>query len=199
MLCVCAATAAGQAGGTLVTTIVERETHAPLGFSTVTVTAVGRSDSVARFTDDAGQTLFAPLAPGRYRIRARELGFAPADTVVDFADNVPHWGVVLTLHAIPQQLETVDVREQGVCRQPGIPDEIASQIHENAQSRASARRRVSVLLPARGAHRERVRHGDVRQSKLRHVPRRSLVHATRDPHGARVVVVVAAAPSGSRR
>jgi hypothetical protein len=190
MLCVSAATAAGQAGGTLVTTIVERETHAPLAYSTVTVTAVGRSDSVARFTDDAGQTLFAPLTPGRYRIRARELGFAPADTVVDLADSVPRWGIVLALHAIPHQLETVDVREQGVCRQPGIPDEIASQIHENAQ-RAQL---LTAAYPFYYQREERIANAtdtvtyDSRQHPTYRVGH--MVRATRDRRGRETVVFV---------
>lgn len=134
--CLLAATAAGQTGATLVTTIVERETHSPLGYSTVTVAAVGRPDSISRFTDDAGQILFGPLVPGRYRIRARELGFAPADTVVELRDTASHAGVVLALRAIPHRLATVDVRSQAVCRQPGEDSSglsgIAALIRENA-------------------------------------------------------------------
>jgi hypothetical protein len=190
MLCVCAATAAGQAGGTLVTTIVERETHAPLAYSTVTVTAVGRSDSIARFTDDAGQTLFAPLPPGRYRIRARELGFAPADTVVDLADSLPRWGIVLVLQAIPHRLETVDVRGQGVCRQPGIPGEIASQIHENAQ-RAQL---LTAAYPFYYQREERIANATdtVTYDSRKHPTYRvgHMLRATRDRNGRESVVFV---------
>jgi carboxypeptidase family protein len=188
MLCLVASTAAGQAGGRLVATVVERESSTPLAYSTVTLTAADRPDSVSRFTDDAGQTLFVGLSPGRYRVRARELGFAPADSVIEIADTAARRAVVFRLRAIPHQLETVDVRGQGVCRQPGIPGEIASQIHENAE-RA---RLLTAAYPFYYQREERIasRVDTATYDSRKHPGYRvgHLVRATRDRQGHRELV-----------
>lgn len=183
-VCVLASTAAAQTGGRLVATVVERESSTPLAYSTVTL------DSVSRFTDDAGQTLFTAVRPGRYRVRARALGFAPADTVIEIAGTVPQRAVIFRLRAIPRRLETVDVRTQGVCRTPGVPSEIASQIHENAE-------RARLLTAAYPFYYQREEHIANRVDTATYDSRKHpgyrighLVRATRNRQGDRELVFV---------
>jgi hypothetical protein len=171
-------------------------TNAPVGYSTVTVTAIGRPDSLARFTDDVGQTMFASLAPGSYRVRARELGFAPVDTVVTLADTATRVAVFLRMSQIPRRLATVAVRAQGACRQAGIADTaIAAQIRENADRV----RLLTAAYPFYYQREERYTEGtqlyrvdtatyDSRHQAAYHVGR--LVRVTRDRRGNRAFVFV---------
>src|ERR1019366_426447 len=78
LLCL-SATAGAQAGGRLLTgVVVSTASQAPLAHSMVSLQPAGRQT----FTDDMGRFALQGVAPGRYRLRATHLGFAPAEVAV---------------------------------------------------------------------------------------------------------------------
>jgi len=128
----------------IVVNVVDRESRAPLPYSTIFVTASGTRDTLAKFADGYGQALFVGLSRGQYHVRARELGFAPSDTIVTLSDTTVHLPLVFRLRAIPHRIAPVVVRGEAGCRHPGLPDSsagadaaalaiITSQLHENAE------------------------------------------------------------------
>ena len=48
-----------------------------------TVRAIAGADTIDRFTNRSGEFTLGDLANGTYRLRARMLGYAPLDTMVD--------------------------------------------------------------------------------------------------------------------
>jgi hypothetical protein len=99
----------------------------PLPYSTITLTPIGTADTVAKFTDGAGQTVFVGLARGQYHLRARDLGFHPGDTVVVVADASAPLAVTLRLREIPHLMPAIYVRTDRGCRHPGLPDSAAAE------------------------------------------------------------------------
>src|SRR5215475_3051295 len=82
----------------LSTLVVSREDGQGLPYGTIAIQPLG----LTRFTDETGHLTFRRLAPGSYTLEAREIGYAPIDTVI-------------TLHASEQQsiriaLERVAIR-----------------------------------------------------------------------------------------
>jgi len=67
-----------EAQGAISGTITDLYTAAPL--AGVTLTVVGTTLGSA--TDTAGRYTVSNVAPGTHRLRARRLGYAPADTTV---------------------------------------------------------------------------------------------------------------------
>lgn len=124
-------------------TVVDQESGRPLPYSTIALTAVGSADTVLRFTDDMGQIFVKGLAPNHYHVRARELGFAAADTVIVLADTASPVRVTFRLQTVAHRIAAVVVRGERQCRQAGLPAAsdssesdlaiIASEIRENAR------------------------------------------------------------------
>ena len=89
-------------------------------YASVTLTPTGG----ARFADSTGAFAFGRLGPGTYHVRARQIGFVPADTNVRVrAGGVT--SVTLSLHRLVR-LQAVRVIAKGPkeCLNPGIPDSI---------------------------------------------------------------------------
>jgi len=73
-----------------------------------------------RFTDRRGVFAFSPLPAGVYRLRARQVGFLPFDTVLAVG-AVPEM-VRIVLRPIAIELDAVTVTAAGSCSRPGPPD-----------------------------------------------------------------------------
>jgi hypothetical protein len=115
--------AVGQQGsGAVDGTVTAAGTGAALPFATVSVDSGGRPV----FTDSAGVFHLRRLSAGRHRIRARELGYAAADTVVDVQPDAAPLNLTLSLTAVPHQLPQVAVRGRLSCRVPGFADSAVS-------------------------------------------------------------------------
>jgi Carboxypeptidase regulatory-like domain len=79
----------------------------------------------ARFTDEAGTLVFRGVAPGTYRLLARQVGFRPRDSTVSVAAGATR---VITLHLerLAVQLAAIKVVATSACTDPGLPDSLAS-------------------------------------------------------------------------
>jgi hypothetical protein len=98
--------------------VIERGTGAPLQHSMVTLQPAGRQT----FTDDDGRYTLAAVPPGRHRLRAAHLGYAPVDVdVVVSADSAPA-AIRVELERISIQLGAVRVTAFAKCLAPGPPD-----------------------------------------------------------------------------
>ncbi|OLC08023.1 MAG: hypothetical protein AUH42_02490 [Gemmatimonadetes bacterium 13_1_40CM_70_11] len=89
-----------------------------------------------RFTDQTGTFSFAGLAPGRYRLLARQIGYHPLDTVFAVGDSVP--GLRIALSHVAIQLPPVTVTGRTTCVASGTAaaPELAAvfeQLLENAR------------------------------------------------------------------
>jgi len=92
-----------------------------------------------RFTDERGQFVLAPVAPGTYRLEVRQVGFQPFDTSITVGAS----GVTLrvALQPVAIQLTAVTVTTERRCTNPGPPDaardptlaSIFAQVRENAE------------------------------------------------------------------
>lgn len=96
--------------------VVAAGTDAPLAFTTVTLTP----GFPERFTNDSGRFAFRSVAPGTYRLRARQIGYLPFDTVVVVGANPLVLRIVLRSLAV--ELPPVTILGQATCRDPGPPD-----------------------------------------------------------------------------
>src|ERR1035437_5516556 len=74
-------------------TIVADETNHPISFSTVRLQPIGRD----RFTDQDGKFVYYAIAPGKYELHVRQVGYLPEDTTIVVTANVP---VTLSLRMI---------------------------------------------------------------------------------------------------
>jgi hypothetical protein len=97
-----------------------------------------------RFTDDSGNFVFPSLAPGSYRLRARQVGFKPFDTtlVVPRDSTVV---VAISLEHLVVELEEISVVARATssdrCTAPGPPDPkvdpdfaaVFDQLRQNAE------------------------------------------------------------------
>jgi hypothetical protein len=61
---------------TLSGTVTAEATGQPIPYSTIVIDPIGRE----RFTDQSGNFVYFAVAPGKYRIRIRQLGYIPIDT-----------------------------------------------------------------------------------------------------------------------
>jgi hypothetical protein len=66
-------------------TIVADETNHPISFSTVRLQPLGRE----RFTDQDGKFAYYAVAPGKYELHVRQVGYLPQDTTLIVTANVP--------------------------------------------------------------------------------------------------------------
>lgn len=121
---------------TLRGTVVAAGTGDPLPFTIVAV----RPGPYHRFTDEHGAFALPGLAPGRYRLLARQIGYLPADTSLTIrGDGDVSVRIELTHLAI--ELAPVTVTGGTTCTQPGPPDRrltpalaaVFDQLLENAR------------------------------------------------------------------
>lgn len=100
--------------------------------------------SPRRFTDDSGTFTFPNLAPGTYRLRARQVGFKPFDTTVAVTRDSAVVVVASLEHLVVELTEIRVVARAGPfrsCTAPGPPDPasapeaaaIFDQLRQNAE------------------------------------------------------------------
>ena len=85
--------------------IVAEGTGHPIAFSTVRINPLGRE----RFTDRRGAFVYYSIAPGRYNVVVRMLGYMPIDTAIVIQPGVPV-NLTITMARIPTSLEEVQVK-----------------------------------------------------------------------------------------
>ena len=148
-LCVLASTAQSQNGlgqgssvpgdstGVLAGTIVDAASGRPVPYGTVLLIGTDR----ARFADSAGSFMLTRIAPGPYRLRARQIGYSPRDTAITVARGPSTTKVTLRLTRVAFTLAAIKVqgRRSNGCVAPGVPDSatnavlaaIFAQVREN--------------------------------------------------------------------
>ncbi|MEP6936421.1 MAG: carboxypeptidase regulatory-like domain-containing protein, partial [Nitrospirota bacterium] len=89
---------------TLTGTIVAEGTGRPIPFSTVRLQPIGRE----RFTDQEGAFVYYAVAPGKYELHIRQVGYLPEDTTFIVSANVP-MNLVVTMNRIAAALDEVKV------------------------------------------------------------------------------------------
>lgn len=121
--------------GTIVGLVAARESGAPLGYSVVSIPALGRE----RFTNDRGIFVLTGVPAGSVRLLVRHIGYSPVElTVVVRASRADTVRVQLAKLAV--ELNRVTVQGLGRCTAPGPPSEksdpafaaIFEQLRENA-------------------------------------------------------------------
>lgn len=82
----------------------------------------GAVDLSERFADSAGSFQISGLAPGIYVVRAREIGYAPIDTLIAIQSGVTnlHLGLVQVPHVLPRVV--VAGTKAAACERTGLPD-----------------------------------------------------------------------------
>jgi CarboxypepD_reg-like domain len=90
----------------------------PVAYGTVILGDSGRG----RFADATGRFFLGSVPRGTYRIRARQIGFSPADTTVAVGDSAVR--VILRLRRSAFKLATIPItaRRSDKCVATGIPD-----------------------------------------------------------------------------
>jgi hypothetical protein len=110
-----------RSGPGIVRGIVQGEDGQPIPYAVVALLpGLGQ-----RFTDDAGAFGFTLVAPGTYRVLARQVGFRPKDTTVVVAPNATTV-VRLSLEHLTVQLAEIKVVASRGCTAPGPPDSLVS-------------------------------------------------------------------------
>ena len=129
-------TAAGAQQRSLTGTVVSATSGEPLPFSIVALLP----GFAQRFTDQAGRFEFSGVAPGRYHLVVRQIGFYPVDTTIIFTADTG-LSVRLALRHLPVELAAVTVTAPQTCIAPGPPDStiapqlaaVFGQVLENAR------------------------------------------------------------------
>src|SRR5207247_4946764 len=115
------ATAAAAQQGTLTGTVVSATSGEPLPYSIVALLP----GFPQRFTDQRGRFAFSGVAPGRYHLVVRQIGYEPIDTaIVVGEDSAPTLRV--TLRHLPIELPPVTVTSPQACVATGPPDSVAT-------------------------------------------------------------------------
>ena len=138
-LVLCAAPLSAQdstTAGRLVGRVLYQQTTAGVPYATVTL----NPGSLSRFTDSSGAFAFVRLAPGVYKVRARQIGFTPFDTTVQVLPAPAVTTITLRLrHVVRLSQVTVRAKAPRECTNPGVPDStvdpalalLFSQMNEN--------------------------------------------------------------------
>lgn len=95
--------------------VLRQDSVTPAPYASVEVVDGGNK----RFSNENGEFSFK-LAPGRYRLRARQIGFAPHDTVVELSASAPVTQITLRLASLAVRLADVTVRKPQKCTTPGV-------------------------------------------------------------------------------
>jgi len=102
------------ATGVIIGTVVAAGLGAPLGYAVVSIDAIGRE----RFTDGSGRFILLDVPAGRMTLRAKHIGYTPADSLVDVrAGDTVRVRIELAKAAV--QLPAVT--SVGNCAKPGAP------------------------------------------------------------------------------
>jgi hypothetical protein len=137
-LCVLASTAQGQnsfgqrssvpgdSTGVLAGTIVDAASGRPVPYVTILLIGTDR----ARFADSAGSFTLTRVAPGPNRLRARQIGYSPADTTITVARGPSPTRVTLRLTRVAVTLAAIRVqgRRSNGCVAPGVPDSATNAV-----------------------------------------------------------------------
>lgn len=127
--------AARDSTGSIVGTVIAKETGAPLPYSTVSLATPARE----RFTNDRGAFVLGGIPAGRVRLLVRHIGFSPTTLTVDVRAGVTDTvRVVLTRIAV--ELNRMTIEGLGRCTSPGPPSTatnpafaaVFDQLRENA-------------------------------------------------------------------
>ncbi len=130
-----AAQAPAATSVTLRGTVVAAGTGDPLPFTIVAV-----RPGPERFTDEHGVFAVSGLAPGRYRLLVRQIGYTPADTSLTVRGD-SDVSVRIELAHLAIELPPVTVTARTTCTRPGFPDRrvtpalaaVFDQLLENAR------------------------------------------------------------------
>jgi hypothetical protein len=114
---------AGDSSGTLTGVLTGRDDGQPVPYGTVLVVETGEE----RFADASGAFRLSGIVPGTYTVRARQIGYAPRDTIIEIAAAPAVTSVSITLARLPILLNTVRVQghRPDKCVSAGIPDSVA--------------------------------------------------------------------------
>lgn len=95
--------------------VVRQDSTTPAPYSSVELVEA----HARHLSDDAGRFSFR-VAPGRYHVLVRQLGFAARDTVVDIPERSPPPVLVVVMTAVTIKLTDVAVRAPQTCTVPGV-------------------------------------------------------------------------------
>jgi hypothetical protein len=114
-----------RAQGTISGDVVTRNGQ-PLPYASIIVDPGGR----ARFADAGGSFTIRQLALGTYHVRARQIGYAPADTTVVLSTATPtaHLRFRLNIVALLLPADTIVATRTDRCIAPGIPDSTVNPV-----------------------------------------------------------------------
>jgi Carboxypeptidase regulatory-like domain len=99
--------------------VTSREDGQGLPYGTIAIQPLG----FTRFTDESGRLTVRRIPPGTYTLQAREIGFAPIDTVVTLTSGDQR-AVTIALGRVAVRLARVTIRgghRSRDCTAPGIP------------------------------------------------------------------------------
>lgn len=121
--------------GVIVTgTVLRQDSVTPAPYASVEVLDAG----IRRFSNESGAFSFR-LEPGRYHLRARQIGFAPHDTTIEVVSGGRAAPIVIRLTALAVRLSDVTVRKSRTCVSPGVDSAdqpvlygIVAAVRENA-------------------------------------------------------------------
>ncbi len=116
--------------------VVTSPEAAPLGYSVVSVAALG----IERFSNSVGVVVLPIPTPGRIALRVKRLGFTPLDTSI-VVSGAAYQTVVVALKRVEFKLEAVTVVAWPPCKRPGVPRRggdarvrtVIEQIRQNAE------------------------------------------------------------------
>lgn len=114
-----AAAAQPDTTAVLSTLVTSREDGRGLPYGTLAIKPLG----VTRFTDETGHLTFRHVPPGTYTLEAREIGFAPKDTVVVLSAGQEQ-SVTIALSRVAIRLARILVQQQrsSACTGTGLPE-----------------------------------------------------------------------------
>jgi hypothetical protein len=124
--------AASPDSAAIVVTVVQGDDQSPLPYALVALAPVapvapspGAPVLHERFANSVGVFRLSGLAPGSYRVRAREIGYAPADTSVTIGPGGVTVTMGLTRVASILPTERVEGVRNNICVSTGVPDSSA--------------------------------------------------------------------------
>jgi hypothetical protein len=105
--------------GVLSMLVTSRDDGLALPYGTIAIQPLG----ITRFTDENGHLTIRHLAPGQYTLQAREIGFAPADTIVTVHGG-DEQSITIALHRVAIRLARVQVKAHRSkdCIGTGLPE-----------------------------------------------------------------------------
>lgn len=166
------ATGAAAQNATIVGSLSARGGE-PLGFGTVAIEALGRS----QFTNDAGRFALYDVPAGRHVLLVRRLGFAPIVDTVDVRAGVSDT-LRYQLARLAVTLRSVEVRAYPPCLKPGPPPrgrdsvlaDVLEQVRINADQYRLLIREYPFEYTMRSVRTNRMRNGRTALISRKDVP-----------------------------